>query len=117
MVTLYAVKGMRGINRCGMCNRFMSYENCDEYTNFGNSSDTEPPDPILICAKCSKEEEDKLVTSGRIGWTPWRPARFHQRAAERLGWRFATPRMAAWGAYCDPSKPLPDGWGWEKEAG
>ena len=103
---------LRGINKCGHCGMFLSYEDHDEYTNFGSMLDSEPPEPILLCKKCSKKEEDIMVNRGSV-WTPWIPGRCHRNAAKRLGWKFAHPRMAAWGEYRDANKPLPDGWEWK----
>lgn len=91
----------------------MSFETCDEFTHYGSSQDLEPPDPILICARCSKFMEDEMVKKGYI-WTPWRHGRCHENAAKRLGWKYAHPRAAAWGEYRDPTKPLPEEWEWEK---
>ena len=104
----------RGINKCGHCGLFLSWGDCDQYTNFGSSNDLEPPDPILICKHCSKYEEDRMVKNGSI-WTPWIPGDFHHRAAKRLGWKYAHPSFAAWGEYRDPNKPLPEGWEWNEE--
>jgi len=103
----------RGANKCGHCGLFLSWGDSDQYTNFGSMLDCEPPDAVLICKKCAKFEEDKMVSEGRM-WTPWIPADFHRRAAKRLGWKYARPRSAAWGEYRDPAKPLPEGWEWEK---
>jgi DNA-directed RNA polymerase subunit RPC12/RpoP len=101
----------RGCNRCSHCGKFFSYADFDEFTNFGSSNDVDPPEPELLCAKCSKKLEDEMV-GRRSVWTPWRPGRCHENAARRLGWRYSRPRHAAWGQYRDPSKPLPDGWEW-----
>ena len=109
------MRGYRGMNKCGRCTRFMSYRDHDQYTDFGNSYDIEPPDPILLCSYCSKELEEDLVMKGNIPYTPWRPARYHKRAADRLGWKYAHPKHASWGSYLDARKPLPDGWEWGSE--
>ena len=88
--------------QCSACGRFCRPD--DEYTDFGDSSMLEPPDPVLFCAKCSKAEEERLVRETvrpRRLHLPWRPARFHLRAMKRLGMVLAPegrfgPLMAFW---------------------
>lgn len=83
--------------RCVDCGRFcMPY---DEYTDFGRPGDTEPPDPVLLCEKCSEELEERLVWETmrpKRFYVGWRPAKAHVRAAKRLGMVFAGAPIAAW---------------------
>ena len=83
--------------KCGHCGLFC--KPVDEYTNFGNSEMMEPPDPILICAKCSQELEDDLVKKIKkpaCPYIPWRYSEAHKRAVKRLGMVLAGPKGAAW---------------------
>jgi hypothetical protein len=59
----------------------------------------EPPDPVVLCKRCSKAEEDKIVAKTkppRTFYVPWQPGKCHRRALKRLGMVFAGPRGAAW---------------------
>jgi hypothetical protein len=49
--------------RCGHCGRFT--EGVDEYTPWGGSGDLEPPDPVILCTRCSAQDFKKYVAALR----------------------------------------------------
>jgi len=95
---------------CGHCGLFC--RPADEYTDFGCPGDMEPPESILLCAKCSKIAEDKIVAETvrpMRPYIPWLPGKFHRNAIRRLGMVLAGPNMAAW---CEAFWPdaIPNGY-------
>jgi hypothetical protein len=84
---------------CDLCGRFIGWDTCDEWTEFGSAADLEPPDPVIVCRFCAKSEEDRIVEKTHKParpHIPWRLAKFHRRAVLRLGMVLAGPKMAAW---------------------
>lgn len=104
------------MNRCDYCGKFCSWVGMDEYTLYGGPEDSDPPDPIRMCIRCSQAETQRMVAEGRVHNGEWLPSRASRRAAKRLGWRRAGYRGAAWANWFPMNKPLPDGWvWWERE--
>jgi hypothetical protein len=93
--------------RCAVCGRFVPYGS-DYATDFGDSSDSEPPDDHFYCATCANDEERRAIVTGRLP-THWIPAAWERRAAEALGYVRAGPNLAAWGHWYPPDK-LPEGY-------
>jgi hypothetical protein len=100
--------------RCDFCGKFVSYKNFDEYTDFGECTDPEPPDPIVLCPKCSKKKEDAMVAIAHVCGV-WIYGKCHRRAAKRLGFRRCGPRYAAWYYFRNPADELPRDWEWRDE--
>jgi hypothetical protein len=92
---------------CAICGRFTPYGS-DSATDFGHSGDADPPDAHLYCGPCAESEERRAIETG-IMPTHWIPAEWERRAAERLGYVRAGPKLAAWGHWYPPDK-LPDGY-------
>ena len=68
-------------SRCGHCGQFCII--ADEYTPWGRSQDTEPPDVVLLCAACSRAEEHVMVAAHHV-WMPYIPGQCHINARRRL---------------------------------
>ena len=102
---------------CDCCGRFMSFSNPenDEYTNFGNCGDTEPPDPVDMCPACSKDDELDMIKRGCIR-NHWVPSKADRRAAKVLEFAQAGLKGAAWSCWFKKSEPLPEGYAWCKDA-
>jgi hypothetical protein len=49
---------------CTICGRFVPYDS-DSATDFGDSSDYEPPDPRFYYATCAEAEERRAIETGR----------------------------------------------------
>lgn len=99
---------IRTTPRCGRCGLFCRVH--DEYTHFGGSADLEPPDPIYLCERCSKEIEQQMVEGTDYPARPHLPWRFgacHRRALTRLGMVVAGPEHAAWAEAFWPDKVPP----------
>ena len=98
--------------KCNNCGRYCSYVDMDQYIHWGSQADLEPPDPITICAKCSIEEENRIVrdtVKPTRPYIPWVPGRCHRQAVHRLGMVFAGPPMAGWAEAFWPDS-ISEGW-------
>lgn len=95
---------------CSRCGRFFSpFSNFDAYTNYGGSSDYEPPDADFFCELCAAKELEEILAERRKPPHPWRPARIHYEAALLLGYVEAGPRGAAWADFFKPDQ-IPKGY-------
>ena len=104
------------MNRCDYCGKFCSWVGIDSYTPFGTAVDTEPPDEVFMCCKCSQTETRRMVQLGYVLSGEWWPSRATRRAAKRLGGRRAGPIGAAWSHWFPMNKPLPPDYvWWERE--
>lgn len=101
------------MNRCDLCGLFCSWKGMDEYTNWGSSSDLEPPDPVRFCAACSRRLEREMVRRGYPDNT-WMKSRAACRAAKKLGFALAGPEGAAWSDWRKKTEPLPATYVWRE---
>lgn len=89
-----------GHGKCDVCGKYSQI--VDEYTHFGQYGDTEPPEPIGLCRKCSREIEDGIADIQRpsVPYLPWRPGQCHYRGMRRAGLVLCTrgggAPIAAW---------------------
>ena len=88
--------------RCDWCGLFCRV--VDEYTNFGGPEDMEPPDPILLCAKCAKALEDEVAATKypHTYPVPWRLAAAHYAGIKRAGLVLVHYPHTAWEASAWP---------------
>ncbi len=82
---------------CDRCGIFISNQDAykNEHVPFGSKDwdGTEPLDPMHLCKKCAKIEENILVQSWRAAfdlgatsvWGDWQKGAFETRAAKRCG--------------------------------
>lgn len=83
--------------RCGVCNKF-SNSLPDSYVDFGRTGDTEPPDPVEMCEKCSEEIKTKIASMRRpqTPYIPWSFSKAHRKGVELAGMVLAGPPKASW---------------------
>ena len=69
--------------RCGSCGQFID-KPFDQYSHYGDSWDETPPDPILLCKKCTKEIYETYLEWGTMPYH-WCNADFEEKLAKELG--------------------------------
>jgi len=69
---------------CSYCKKEMK-KAADSYTNFGTVLDLEPPEPVLLCKKCVRDE---IAFWLELGVMPnhWIMAKYEKALADKLGY-------------------------------
>jgi len=80
-------------SRCGMMKVIV-----DSYTNFGSQTDTEPPEPVILCADCVKEEVAMWISLDTMP-AHWIHASYEKELAEIMGFEFVQDTGSAWGSW------------------
>ena len=92
-------------NKCDHCGKFAKI--VDQYTEYGSSASTEPPDDVLLCAECVQIEKDYWRQVHSLP-SHWLKADYEFELAKELGFELIAPIGAAWSVWHKIGAPIPE---------